>query len=287
MDISTFIAQRTTLTTDDGEIAYTEFGGGAAVRPAALFVHGLGTNGALWRHVIERVSGTTRCVAIDLPAHGGTPPRDDLSATALAGALTQLCDGLGLDQVDLVGNDTGGAVAQIFAARHPGRLRTLTLTNCDTDGNFPPPEFAPVIELAKQGQLAEMLVALVRDPASWRTSPLAGGYEHPENIPDDALACYFEPVGGTIEKARTFERVLASLDPADLADVNGALRTLTVPTLIVWGTGDPMFGVKWAQQLRETIPGARDVVEVEGAKFFFPEERPGDLVPHLKSLWGR
>ncbi|HEX6449918.1 MAG TPA: alpha/beta hydrolase [Trebonia sp.] len=312
MDVSTFISHRTTLTTDAGEIAYTEFGGTAGTTPAAqspaaqspgarlpavqspraqlptaLFVHGLGTNGALWRHVIEQVADTTRCVAIDLPGHGGTPARDDLSAAALAGTLTELCDGLGLEQVDLVGNDTGGAVAQIFAGHHPGRIRTFTLTNCDTDGNFPPPEFAPIIDLAKQGQMAEILAGVVRDPGSWRTSPLVGGYEHPDVVPDESLACYLEPVGGTIEKARVFERMLASLDPADLSAVTGALRALTAPTLIVWGTGDAAFGVKWAHQLRDTIPGARDVVEIEGAKTFFPEERPGDLVPHLRSLWER
>jgi pimeloyl-ACP methyl ester carboxylesterase len=135
--------------------------------------------------------------------------------------------------------------------------------------------------------MAEMLAAVVRDPGSWRTSPLVGGYEHPDAIPDESLACYFEPVGGTAEKARVFERMLAALDPADLSAVTGALRALTAPTLIVWGTGDAAFGVKWAHQLRDTIPGARDVVEIEGAKTFFPEERPGDLVPHLRSLWGR
>lgn len=283
MDITTFVASRKTLTTDSGDIAYAEFGDG----PAALFVHGLGTNGALWRHVIEGVADTSRCLAVDLPGHGGTPPGQDFSVGSMAGMLTALLDGLGLDQADLVANDTGGAVAQIFAARHPERLRTLTLTNCDTDGNFPPPEFAPVIELAKQGQLAEMVTAMFADRASWRTSALAAGYEHPESIPDDVLACYYEPVAGSIEKARTFERLLASIDPADLAGVTGALRTLTVPTLMVWGTGDAAFGIEWARQLRETIPGARDVIEVEGAKLFFPEERPGDLIPHLRSLWGR
>ena len=179
MDVSTFTAHRRYLATPDGEIAYTEFGDG----PVALFVHGLGTNGVLWRHVIEQLSGTSRCIAIDLPAHGGTPARPDLSAGAMADVVEDLCDGLGLDQVDLVGNDTGGAIAQIFAARHPGRLRTFTLTNCDTEGNFPPEEFGPILELARQGQVAPMLVALYNDPSTWRTSPLVGGYEDPTGFP--------------------------------------------------------------------------------------------------------
>ena len=108
MDVSTFTAHRRSLTTRGGEIAYTEFGHG----PAALFVHGLATSGLLWRHVIEQLSGTRRCIAIDLPAHGGTPARENLSIGALAEVVAELCDGLGLGQVDLVANDTGGANSQ-------------------------------------------------------------------------------------------------------------------------------------------------------------------------------
>lgn len=283
MDVSTFTAHRRYLATSDDAIAYSEFGHG----PVALFVHGLGTNGALWRHVIAELSGTSRCIAADLPGHGGTPARPDLSAGAMAEVIEDLCEGLGLDQVDLVANDTGGAIAQIFAARHPGRLRSLVLTNCDTEGNFPPPEFDSVLELARQGQVAPMLVAVFSDPASWRTSPLVGGYEDPARIPDEALRAYFAPIGETIERARDFERALVALDPADLSAAVPGLRALRAPTLIVWGTGDAVFGIKWAYQLRDMIPGARDVIEVEGAKIFFPEERPGDLVPHLLRHWGR
>jgi pimeloyl-ACP methyl ester carboxylesterase len=283
MDVATFIANRHSLTTPSGEIAYTEFGTG----PAAVFVHGLATNGVLWRNVIEELADTTRCVAIDLPAHGGTPPRDDVSPSALAEVIEELCEGLNLGQVDLVANDTGGAIAQIFAARHPERLRSLVLTNCDTDGNFPPPEFLPMIEMARQGQIAPMADSLLKDPSAWSTSPLAVGYEDPAAVPPEVWRAYYAPIAETHDKARAFERVMASVDAADLTAAVPALRTLTVPTLIVWGTADTGFGLKWAYQLRDMIPGAKEVIEVEGGKLFFPEERPGDLVPHLASFWGR
>ncbi len=75
MDVNAFLSHRRSLATASGEIACTELGAG----PAALFVHGLGTSGALWRQVIAELSGTSRCIAADLPAHGTSPARRDMS----------------------------------------------------------------------------------------------------------------------------------------------------------------------------------------------------------------
>src|SRR2546429_9033399 len=105
MDVSTFTSHRQTVATASGEIAYTEWGTG----PAAVFVHGVGTSGVLWRNAIERLSDTTRCIAVDLPAHGGSPAREDPSARAMAEAALDLCPAPGLEQIDLVGHDTRGA----------------------------------------------------------------------------------------------------------------------------------------------------------------------------------
>jgi pimeloyl-ACP methyl ester carboxylesterase len=285
MDVNTFLSHRRSLATPSGEIACTEFGSG----PAALFVHGFGKSGVLWRHVAGDLSGASRCIAPDLPAHGASPARDDMSVPALADALADLCDSLGLGQVDLVGNDTGGAIAQIFAARHPGRIRSLTLTNCDCEGNFPPPEFAPIVEMARQGALAPLMAGLAATPEeTWPANPqISVGYQYPERIPQDAWRDYITGIAGTIERARDTERMVASLDATDIEAAGRQLRTLTVPTLLVWGTADATFAVKWAYHLRDLIPGAREVVEIDGANMLFPEERPEDLVPHLRRLWSR
>jgi pimeloyl-ACP methyl ester carboxylesterase len=180
-----------------------------------------------------------------------------------------------------------GARQAIFAARHPGKIRTLTLTNCDCEGNFPPPDFAPVIEQARQGTLAPLMAELAANPQTWPTNPLTMGYQYPDRVPQDAWRDYLTGTAGTIERARDCERLLASLDAADIEAAGGQLRALDVPTLLVWGTADTMFAVKWAYHLRDLIPGAREVIEIDGAKIFFPEERPEDLIPHLRRHWGR
>ena len=64
------------------------------------------------------------------------------------------------------------------------------------------------------------------------------------------------------------------------------LRKLTAPTLVVWATDDIFFPVKWAYWLRDTIPGRDTVIEIPGARLFFPEERPEALITPLRVFWG-
>src|SRR6266851_3103813 len=162
MQLTELEARRHAAAPRSGEISYIDVGTG----PVALFVHGIATNAYLWRHVIGALAGQRRCIAVDLPLHGRSPVTagQDLSVAALAAGLEDFCDTLGLDRIDLVANDTGGAIAQVFAARHPERLATLTLTNCDTSDNLPPEAFKPTVDLARTGNLAPSAVALFADP---------------------------------------------------------------------------------------------------------------------------
>ena len=121
------------IETASGRISYAETGSG----PVALFVHGVVLNKHLWRHQLAGLSDIRRCIAVDLMAHGDTEiePTQDVSVTANANMLREVLDALRIDQVDLVGNDSGGGIAQIFAALNPDRVRSLTLTNCDAYDN--------------------------------------------------------------------------------------------------------------------------------------------------------
>lgn len=284
MDLHEFNAHRKVVSTDHGEIAYVEVGEG----PVALFVHGLFLNGYLWRNVLDALSADRRCIAVDLPVHGQTrvPADTDLSLPAVSEVLEVFCDALHISEADLVANDTGGAVVQIFAARHPQRVRTLTLTNCDSHDNVPPPNFQGVVDLAAQGQLAPIATQMVNDLEMARSEMgLGSGYEEPDKLSDETVRTFLEPVAGTPEAARQLERFITSMSAADLVAAEAGLRELHAPTLIVWGTGDTFFELEWAYRLRDTIAGATEVVEVPGAKLFFPDERPAELIEPLRRHW--
>ena len=191
MQLSELGAHRHTAATLSGQISYIDIGTG----PVALFVHGIATNAYLWRHVIGALTSQRRCIAVDLPLHGRSPVTEeqDLSLAALAAGLDDFCEALGLTGIDLVANDTGGAIAQILAARHPQRLATLTLTNCDTADNLPPEAFKPMIELAAAGNLAPSAVAMFADLEAAAQISSAPAYEHLDRIDRDVIRSYLEP----------------------------------------------------------------------------------------------
>jgi pimeloyl-ACP methyl ester carboxylesterase len=275
--------QKQRVVTRVGEIAYVERGEGSV----ALFVHGVFLNSHLWRHVIDRVSGTRRCLAPDLLSHGDSPaaPGQDISFRAQAEMLEAFCEALGLDQVDLVANDSGGAIAQIFAVRHPERLRSLTLTNCDVHDNYPPAALKATRDAAAAGAFSSRWEEL-RDDISRFRAGFAPAYENVDKVSDKTLKTYVGPLFSSETRARDLERwLLASGDNSQTTEIEPLLRRLETPTLIVWGTDDVFFPAKWGRWLKDAIPGARKLVELEGARLFFPEERPDDLAALLREHW--
>ncbi|MGC4807749.1 alpha/beta fold hydrolase [Micromonospora sp. DT233] len=285
MNLQEFQRHKKTVDTASGPIGYADVGEG----PVAFFVHGLGTNGYLWRRVIGELRHERRCIAIDLPGHGSSPAGEtqDLSLSALADTIEHFLDALELTGVDLVANDTGAAISQIFVSRHPERLTSLTLTNCEAHDNIPNEAFKGTVELARRGELAPIAQNMIVDIETARSGDRAIGlnYEFPDLLTDETLRTYLEPVCGTLAAARAFERLLSSLDSKDLLGAEPGLRALTAPTLIVWGTGDFHFEVSWAYWLRDLIPGASEVVEIEGGKLYFPDERADEFLPHLRRHW--
>jgi pimeloyl-ACP methyl ester carboxylesterase len=185
----------------------------------------------------------------------------------------------------VVANDSGTAIAQIFAARCPARIRTLTLTNGDADGNSPPADFRQVVEMAKAGVFSAQREAFAADVGLLRPG-FAAGYERIDAVSDETLRAYVGPLFATPEATSALERWLVSFeDVSQTREIEPLLRKLTAPTLIVWGTGDHFFPLKWAYWLKGAIPGARQVVELEGAKLFFPEERPDELAEAVRAHW--
>jgi len=287
MDAAAFHAARRYVDTRFGRIAMVERGAG----DAALFLHGFPLNSFQWRGALDRLSAHRRCIAPDFMALGYTQIADNQSVApdAQVAMLVALLDALQIPVVDLVANDSGGAVAQLLVTRHGERVRSLLLTNCDAETDSPPPALLPVIAMAREGTFADRWLApWVADKTLARSPEGLGGqtYTHPTNPSDEAIDYYLTPLVASPRRKAQVHAYALALEPNPLAGIAPALRRSRVATRIVWGTGDTIFSSASPDYLDRTFGNSRGVRRVPGAKLFFPEEYPAIIAEEARRLWG-
>jgi pimeloyl-ACP methyl ester carboxylesterase len=281
-----FETNRQFCRTKFGKIAYADRGRGDVV----LFLHGFPLNSYQWRGAIERLSVERRCIAADMMAHGLTEIGDgqDVSITAQASMLVALLDALKISAVDIVANDSGGAVAQIFMTRYPERVRTVLLTNCDTEPDSPPPAVMPVIDLARKGLYAEQwLVPWARDKDLARSAKGLGGltFTRPSELTNHTLEAYLDPLVSTPRRKAQIDAYAVALAPNPLAGLEAKLRHSQIPVRIVWGMADTIFSSSSADYLDKILPRSQGVRRIDEAKLFWPEEYPDIIAEEARRLW--
>src|SRR5215470_17728443 len=157
LSASDYRTSRKFASTPQGRIAYIERGKG----PAALFLHGFPLNSFQWRGVLPLLAAHRRSIAPDYLGLGFTEIKEGQSVAPAeqVAMISAFLDKLSISSVDLIANDSGGAIAQLLMTKHPQRVRTVLLTNCDAEPDSPPPAVMPVINLAKQGEFADKMLA--------------------------------------------------------------------------------------------------------------------------------
>jgi pimeloyl-ACP methyl ester carboxylesterase len=260
-----------------------ELAGGGRLRvhvsgegPAIVFVHGLLVNANLWRKVVPRLDGFTR-VAIDMPlgSHLAPMPARKLTPDDLAALIGEAVEALGLRDVTLVGNDTGGALCQIAAAPRPDWLGRLVLTSCDAFEHFPPPMLKPLFVQLRLpgGALAAMTPLRMR---AARRLPIAYGLLTHAPIPAAPSDSYVLPSLVNADVRADLVRICRAIDPCFTIQAGRQFGAFDRPALIAWSADDKFFPREDGERLAATIPGARFEL-VEGARTFSPEDRPERL----------
>ncbi|HKS55742.1 MAG TPA: alpha/beta fold hydrolase [Steroidobacteraceae bacterium] len=285
LDAAAFHAMRRFADLRFGRIAYVERGTGRA----AVFLHGAPLNGFQWRGAIERLSAHRRCIALDFMGLGYSeiPEQQSLAADAQAEMLAAFLDALRIRTVDIVASDSGGAVAQLFVVRHPERVRTLLLTNCDVEPDSPPPKVQPVIEMARAGTLADATAKWLEDKALARSTFGAAVFHDPGRFADETIEYYVTPLVSTPLRRQQYHAFHLALEPNPLAGIEASLKRSDVPVRIVWGASDDIFAQADADYLDRTFPQSQGIRRVAEGKLFFQEEYPEVIAEEARRLWGK
>lgn len=254
-----------------GTLHYRDTGGG----PPVVFLHGAFQDGRVWDPLADLLRAEFRCLTPDLPlgAHR-TPmrPGADVSAEGVGRLVGDFLDALDLREVTLVGNDTGGAIAQIVAARHPARLGRLVLTSCEAFDNFPPPLFRALAPAARLGVLSALLTPM-RLRAARRLPSGFGWLTHgplPHHLIDDWIGAYF---ASSAVRRDTRSFVASFGNRRLMLEVAGELPAFSKPSLVAWAADDKHFPVEHATRLGQVLPDSR-VAVVDDSRTWVMVDQP-------------
>jgi pimeloyl-ACP methyl ester carboxylesterase len=252
-----------------GPIRYRDQGEGAPV----VFVHGFLVDGRIWEGVADRLSVRHRCIRPDWPMGSHKAPMRpdaDLSPPGMARLIADFLAALDLEDVTIVGNDSGGAISQVLVTKHPERIARLVLTNCDSYENFPPFPFGAMPPIARlPGGMTALALPFRIGPVRRTTYGLFAKRPIPRELVDDWMA----PSLSDAEIKRDTRKFTLGIHKRHTLAAAQRFGELEIPVLLAWGRDDRFFKLPEAQRLAREIPDAR-LETVEDAKTFVPLDQP-------------
>lgn len=267
-----------------GTIDYEDTGGNG---PPIVLLHGLLMDASLWEDVIADLAADRRCVAPTLPLGGhrhGMHPEADLSLRGVAGLVSEFLDRLDLNDVTLVGNDTGGALVQLLMSDRPARVSRAVLVSCDAFDNFPPGLTGKTLVLT--GKLPPAMFGLFMRQMRLRPLrrlPLAFGWLTKRG--DAATARWMDPVLTQAEIRRDTVRVLRAIaaDRHLLLDAAERLPNFDHPALVVWASEDRVMPPDHGRRLAGLLPQGR-LVEIPDSYTLIPLDQPTRLAEVIREV---
>jgi pimeloyl-ACP methyl ester carboxylesterase len=272
-------AHRTEIDLPTGRIRYRETGEGKPI----VFVHGYLVDSRLWDGVVDSLSDRCRCLAPDWPLGSqqmAMKPDADLTPYGIAATIADFLEAMDLEDVTIVGNDSGGAMSQVLVTRHPERIGRLVLTNCDTHENFPPGPFKGFVALAMVPGVLRALLGPLRIGAVARTvfKPFSK-----EPIPPELVRSWVEPALNDPGVKHDVKKFTVGMNKRYTLEAAEKLRGSELPILLAWAPKDRVFPLEFAERLAGEVPNAR-IVEIPDAGTFVPFDQPERVADEIASF---
>ncbi|MGL4743219.1 MAG: alpha/beta fold hydrolase [Dermatophilaceae bacterium] len=272
----------TTVPTRVGPVPVRTVGDG----PPVIAVHGLLVDGRLWDGVAAELAPHATVHLPDLPLGAqrrAVPDRSRLTPVDVADAVVDVLDGLGLGAAVVAGNDTGGALAQIAAARHPDRFDGIVLAGCDAFEHFPPPLVRFLVPLAAVPGGMRLAVAAFGIPALL-ADPGRLNFLTTRGFGRPLIRDLFAPARADREVLGDLTAFTRTMRPAPLLAAVPGLDAFRGRARVVWGRRDRIFPHRDAERLAALL--GTTVTWLDDASTFVPVDRPDAVADAVHGLLG-
>jgi len=260
--------------------------------PFVLLLHGFPQTSHTWRDVLPALARAGYHAAAPNQrgySPGARPAGVDAYATAnLVDDALALADAFHAERFFLVGHDWGGQLAWLIAARHPARVRTLTVLSRPH-----PAAFAAALRGDPAQAERSKHHRAFQDPDSARllladgARRLRASFEH-QGVPADAIAAYLERLGdeAALDAAINWYRAAATTQPGSGLAAR-EVPVVTVPTLYLWGTADATVGRQAAEGTAAHVSGPFRFEVIEGAGHFLTDDAGQHVIDALLAFLAR
>ncbi|HRI68694.1 MAG TPA: alpha/beta hydrolase [Polyangium sp.] len=260
-----------------GQAAYRRVGTG----PDVLFVHGWPVSGATFRMLLPYLAPHVTCHILDLPGAGDS--RFDANTPITVAnhfrSVSRALDLLGLDQVAVVGHDSGGMIAR-HAVAGDRRVRAMGLLNTEQPQGL---NWRFKMFLAPRGipGFGKALGWVLSKPGLRRNKFILGdAFADRSRLEGEFDEFFLRPLHEVPARLDAAMRLLRSFEERYVLELAEVHKKINVPVQLVWGDRDPFFPVEWAREMVGTFSNARMHV-VPGAGLFAHEERAEEVAKAL------
>jgi pimeloyl-ACP methyl ester carboxylesterase len=279
---ATELGEHKEVETSHGRIVYHEAGTG---KPLVL-VHGFLANANIWRKLIPLLERNFRCFAVDWPFGSHyLPVRADaeLSPPGISALIAGFIEKLELEDIVLMGNDSGGAYSQMVAATGNDRISSLVLNSCETpEDRWPPKGFGHLKGSAQITGGLNFMVQSLRLKPSWR-SPIAYGLLAKRPIPDQVMWSFLDPFFQSSEIRRDARKVIRSVGPQyHRSAAETLISEWERPVVFAWGGEERVFPLTHARNYGSALAGSQLRV-VRDSYTYVAEDDPEGLAGELKA----
>ena len=234
--------------------------------PAILLLHGFGASLQAWDDWAPALEKNLRVLRIDIPGFGLSGPavNQDYSDAADVARVIAVMDQLGVQQVIVAGHSMGGRIAWNLAAAHPERVSKLVLLSPD---GFPDPN----AKSDKTYEVPALLGLLPYSLPQWalRMGGVAPAFADDSQLTPQMMQRYHDMMLAPGVRTALLERMRQTRN----SDPVARLKSITVPTLLIWGEKDAFIPVSNAQDYLNAMPQAK-LVTLPGVGHVLHEEAP-------------